>query len=350
MLLMRKLLAVVLWLIFPIVLRGQVETDSLPKHSGAMTLDLTTPAAAPPMLVGWSYAGGIPLPQDPAWTVKLLSVYDEAARPVVQFRNDQTKVTLSFILFENLSGKPTSEGCRQDLMEGLRKSQGELLSNSSSGTLDDGHGGTFATASHFTRLTSKTHNHDVFAFSGNAKTCAEAHASTIGGSPDEEKNLAAALALFHPDLSYRPTCAHYLPEANAFYKQAPMTGAPFYDACLKTIPKDTQDATQVHDRRLAVDQIVIALGMAGQVARARHYADDAIKLDPDYPLNYYNLACADAEEGKASAARVHLEQAFARRQNTLAGEELPDPEKDDSILKLKGNTEFWAFVQAIPKS
>ena len=230
-------------------------------RGNAMLSGKTPPANAPEMLVGWSIPGGIPLPKDPDWNLQLLTVYNNAGRPVAQFHGEKTHLNLSFILFENLSGKPTPEGCREDVMEPIRKEQGELISNPTMGKLDDGHGGTFATASHLTRLAGSSHNHDVFAFAGNAKTCAEIHASTISGIPDEDKNLAAALALFHPDLAYRPTCADYLPEAAVFYKQSPITGAPFYDACLNTIPEDTKDSTEISFRRLATDQIVIALGV-----------------------------------------------------------------------------------------
>ena len=87
--------------------------------------------------------------------------------------------------------------------------------------------------------------------------------------------------------------------------------------------------------------------MSGDLKGSRAVAEQAIAADPDYPLNYYNLACADAEAGNAAQARVHLEQAFARKANVLKGESMPDPATDDSISKLKGNAEFWAFVQGL---
>jgi hypothetical protein len=94
----------------------------------------------------------------------------------------------------------------------------------------------------------------------------------------------------------------------------------------------------------------MSLGMSGDLKNSRAVAEMAIAADPDYPLNYYNLACADAEEGKASDAKIHLQQAFDRRANVLKGESMPDPSKDDSFLKLKKNKEFWAFVLALPKN
>ena len=91
----------------------------------------------------------------------------------------------------------------------------------------------------------------------------------------------------------------------------------------------------------------MALGMSGDLKNGRAVAELAASADPDYPINYYNLACADAEQGNAAQAKLHLQQAFDRRVNVLQGEQMPDPTKDDSILKLKGDKEFWAFVQSL---
>ena len=93
----------------------------------------------------------------------------------------------------------------------------------------------------------------------------------------------------------------------------------------------------------------MSLGMSGDFKDSRAVAENAIATDPDYPLNYYNLACADAEQGDATSAKLHLQQAFDRQANVLKGESMPDPTKDDSILKLKKNEAFWAFVLTLPK-
>ena len=90
--------------------------------------------------------------------------------------------------------------------------------------------------------------------------------------------------------------------------------------------------------------------MNGNLQGSRSYAERGIKKDPDYPLNYYNLACADAEEGNAKDAKLHLQQAFDRKANTIPGAKLPDPTKDDSIVKLKKDKTFWAFVETLSTS
>jgi len=94
----------------------------------------------------------------------------------------------------------------------------------------------------------------------------------------------------------------------------------------------------------------MSLGMSGDAKNSRAVAEKAIAADPDYPINYYNLACADAEQGNAIDAKTHLQQAFDRRANVLKGESMPNPTKDDSLLTLKKDKAFWAFVLALSKN
>jgi hypothetical protein len=122
--------------------------------------------------------------------------------------------------------------------------------------------------------------------------------------------------------------------------------APIYEGAL-TLVDSVPDSTQW--RRVTTDQASMSYGIAGDLKHSRALNEAAILKDPDYPLYYYNLACADAEGGDAATARTHLEQAYARRANALKGETLPDASKDDSILKLEANKDFWAFVQSLPK-
>ena len=205
----------------------------------------------------------------------------------------------------------------------------------------------YATVSHLTQLPGGGRNHDLFAFAGNKKVCAEVHVSTVAGKPDEDKHFQEALAEFHPELDYIPNSLDYFTLASTFYRESPMLAAPFYDASVKSLPAELKEPELITRRRIATDNIVMALGMSGNLKASRAYAERAIKLDPDYPLNYYNLACADAEEGKAAEAKLHLQQAFDRKANTIPGEHLPDPTEDDSILKLKKDKDFWAFVQTL---
>jgi tetratricopeptide (TPR) repeat protein len=300
------------------------------------------------MLVPWYGPGSIALPTGSEWKLNLITAYDNAARPVAQFENKTTNVIASFIIVENKSGKPTAESCREDAMSAIRKGEsGPLLSNQTEGEMSDGHGGTFAIASHFTYIDKASHNHDVFAFAGDKKTCAEIHISTVSGKPDEEKRLADALAEFHPDLAYKATWFDYFGMGTALYEQSPMLAAPFFDSSLKGMPADLKDPAFITDRRLATDVVIVALERMGNLKASRTYAQHAIETDPDYPLTYYHLACMDAEQGKAADAKLQLQQAFARKANAIESEPFPDPTRDVSILKLKNDTDFWSFVQTL---
>lgn len=94
----------------------------------------------------------------------------------------------------------------------------------------------------------------------------------------------------------------------------------------------------------------MAYGISGDIQKTRMLLNATVQADPAYPLNYYNLACADAEEGNAADAKLHLQQAFDWKANVIPGENLPDPTQDDSLLKLKDDKAFWSFVEDLKKS
>jgi len=144
----------------------------------------------------------------------------------------------------------------------------------------------------------------------------------------------------------------YLPKFNDIFQYAQIlygnhmyeAAAPIFEQALATL-QDVNDQTKW--RRVATDQAGMAYGLAGDIPKARALFNAAIAADPDYPMYYYNLACADAEEKKLADARTHLQQAFARKANVIQGETMPDPTKDDSFLPYRDNKEFWTFVQSL---
>lgn len=109
----------------------------------------------------------------------------------------------------------------------------------------------------------------------------------------------------------------------------PADGAPF--------------SSMVVPARVMRDQAGMSYGIAENDREARSLFEEGVAKDPDDPMNYYNLACADAGENKLAAARAHLH----RKANMISGERLPLPTKDDSFLPYKGNKEFWSFLQKL---
>jgi tetratricopeptide (TPR) repeat protein len=131
-----------------------------------------------------------------------------------------------------------------------------------------------------------------------------------------------------------------------FRNQEYAAAGPMFEKALGQI-KETKGFDSKTWRRVATDQAGMSYGISGNVKKARSMFEGAIAKDPDYPLYYYNLACADAEEKNLPDARKHLEQAFDRKANTLAGEKMPDPTQDDSFTPYKDNKEFWSFLEGL---
>ena len=101
------------------------------------------------------------------------------------------------------------------------------------------------------------------------------------------------------------------------------------------------------DARILTDQLVMAYGISGQLEKAHALLDSAIKRDPGYPLNYYNRACALAEQGHKSEMLGALKDAFERRQNVLQVEQLPDPRKDSSFEKYLHDAGFMKLMEEL---
>jgi len=301
------------------------------------------------MLVTWFGRGGIALPNGQDWKAEMLTVYDKGTRPVAQYSKSNSGLTVSFILFENLSGQAVAEGCRSDAINPILAHDSKLISKRVDGEVKNAAGERLATT--FYRLDLDVagghHSANLFGFAGDAKTCAEIHISSVAETPAEEERMRAVLTDFHPDVAYQPTALDYFRMASILFKNSPGLAAPYYKSSLDAMPGGASSLTM---RRVATDQLVMSLGMSGDLKNSRAVAENAIAADPDYPLNYYNLACVDAEQGNRADAKLHLQQAFDRRANVLKGESMPDPTQDDSILKLKNDKAFWAFVLSLPKN
>jgi len=80
------------------------------------------------MLVTWFGPGAIALPDGQDWKAEMLTVYDNVTRPVAQFSKADTGLTVSFSVFENLSGKPSAEGCREDAINPILEHDAKLIS------------------------------------------------------------------------------------------------------------------------------------------------------------------------------------------------------------------------------
>jgi tetratricopeptide (TPR) repeat protein len=307
-----------------------------------------TAARDPLMLVTSFGPGSIALPLSADWKPELLTVYESGKRPMAQFSNDRIKTGVSFLLFENRSGTATAQGCREDSISPIVKKYGTVIYKRSDKTSKLAEGVEIATTAYTLEMDGAkgTRQRNLFAFAGNATTCAEAHLSSTVDTPEEAAQMQGALKEFHPNLAYTPAAIDLYRIGQLLFKREPGLAVPYFKASLNAMPADTGYSTP---RRITTDQLAMALGLSGDWKGSREVAEKAVAADPDYPMNYYNLACADAEQGDTVNARKHLQDAFDRRKNLVPGASMPDASKNDSILKLKKDDAFWEFVTSLPK-
>lgn len=162
-----------------------------------------------------------------------------------------------------------------------------------------------------------------------------------------DPDLRKIFSSYQLDQSYVPTFRDIFLYAQILYNARMYKGAaPVFEIALDKLRENPGPDTKTM-KRVVTDQAGMAYGMSGDIPKARAIFEKAIADDPDYPMYYYNLACADAEEKKLPAARLHLQEAFAQKANVIAGESLPDPKQDDSFLPYRNEKDFWTFLETL---
>ncbi len=120
--------------------------------------------------------------------------------------------------------------------------------------------------------------------------------------------------------------------------------APYAEAL--RLEKKGSKLTQV-EHRVLIDQLAMAYGISGQLSESKKLLQSAISEDPEYPLNYYNLACAHAESGNKADALKNLALAFEHKQHMLEGEVIPNPKEDSSFAKYLGDKDFIELMKKL---
>jgi len=307
-----SLLSVIyLCIFYPPSLRAQTEPFSLPLHKGAMLLDLS------------------------GYQVKQSSAKPEGKELGLRV-HDQDSMEALIFLFLTPEKAQTAASCRDAEIKELNRN-GTIKRQDQPIEKDKVD---FVT----TLITHPNGHQNFYSFHGTGDQCLSISVYADRGTTLDLAKASSFLVRQSYDPQYSPKPKNKFIYANVLYHTGQYRASvPIYKSYLET-DEGTKDLSM---RRIATDNMGMALGMSGQVDDARKVFTDAIKTDSTYPLYYFNLACADAEQGNAKDAQFHLKQAFDRKANTLPGETLPDPTKDDSILKLRKDQAFWSFVQTL---
>ncbi len=192
------------------------------------------------------------------------------------------------------------------------------------------------------------------AFVASGDLCGDLLFSAAGVKPGDEEAYRQTMEIAKKTLltlTFEPIAKPMFKDAFAYaeveYRRHQYAGAAI--AYRSALGKVEQSGDPIRFGRIVTDQLSISLGLSGDLSGSRKVNEAAIKKDPDYPLYYYELACADAEVGDPRAAQEHLQQAFDRRTHVMQGERFPDPTADDSLQKLREDAAFWSLAQRIGK-
>jgi len=169
---------------------------------------------------------------------------------------------------------------------------------------------------------------------------------------EDDADLKEGFRSFQLDPGYAPQFGDLALYAQILFQEHEYrAAAPIFEKALAVVPSDGGLFPSAElARRVIRDQTGMSYGVSGELAKARRIFEEGTVKDPDYPMNYYNLACADASENKLSEARIHLQQAFDRKANVNPGETLPVPTQDDFFLPYKSNQEFWIFLERLQEN
>ena len=99
--------------------------------------------------------------------------------------------------------------------------------------------------------------------------------------------------------------------------------------------------------KVLVDNLGMAYGISGDLDRAKETFEYGISKAPDYPMFYYNMACTYGEKKDRDKAIEYLKLAFARRENMIEGEQMPNPATDSSFESFMNDKVFLAALEEL---
>jgi hypothetical protein len=285
------------------------------------------------------------------WSANGFTIIQSSAKPngnEIGIRGQDESHRLTFLGFLFLfpeQASLTSLKCRDGVLGPAEKANPSLTIASTGETASPG-----SLPVAWVTYTAKGTNglvYSVRAFIATGDICGDLEFYSAKPISADDVDLKSILASYQLDEHYMPKFSDLFVYAQLLYKsQQYSTAAPMFEEALGKLKDEPRAATK-DGKRVLVDQAGMAYGMSGEVGKARAIFQKAVVEDPDYPLYYYNLACADAEENKLADARLHLQQAFARKANLIAGETMPEPTKDNSFLPHRDNQDFWMFLESL---
>lgn len=281
------------------------------------------------------------------WTAPSFTVTQMSAKPrgmEIGVRGAEKAAKLSFLGFLFRVSEPASpQSCRDGQVAELKREPGAKVV--ATPDVERGADGKLPIAETENQDNRGGTHYSVTGFLGGGHVCMSLEFYSDTPLRADDPAIKPILDSLRYDPDYKPQFKDAFLYGQLLYdRHAFGEAAPYFE---QAIALAGSEGESLKWKRVATDQAGMAYGIAGNLTKSREIFNAAIARDPDYPLYYYNLACADAEAKDLTAAKKHLEQAFERKQNVIPGEEMPNPSEDDSFTPYKSDKQFWAFVTSL---
>ena len=285
------------------------------------------------------------------WSIDGFTVIENSAKPNgreigIRGRDASGRLTfLGFLFLAPETAPMTSAKCRDAALAQDKKTNASLnaakiseIARTSSLPL--------ALATYSTANRDGSLGYRVRGFVATSDICGDLEFYSTKPISDDDADLKKAFGSYQLEPTYTPQFVDLFSYAQVLFLHHEYRSAgPMFEKALTVVPSDGAPFKSAKfARRVTRDQAGMSYGISDNLTKARSIFEKGIAEDPDYPMNYYNLACADASDKKLSDARNHLQQAFDRKANINPGETMPVPTQDDSFLPYKDDKEFWAFL------
>ena len=135
---------------------------------------------------------------------------------------------------------------------------------------------------------------------------------------------------------------NFLAESQQFMNGNYSASIPLYESVLKQDNLLTKDYWYV-----LIDNLGMAYGITGDLKSAEKLFKYGLTKDATYPMFYFELACASAENNDMKSCISYLKTANKFKKNVLPGETFPDPAKDDSFQRFMNNAEFLEALKEL---
>lgn len=190
------------------------------------------------------------------------------------------------------------------------------------------------------------HQKNVFGYATSGNMGVDFHISKLAYSPAEDKFFDLLINGARLLQDYRPDSAAEFGYGSIYYlHQEWATASLHYEKALQQ--EKQKRALNQTQWNVLVDNLGMAYGMAGDLAKAKAVYEYGIKENPTYPMFHYNMACAEAELGNRDAALDQLRAAFQYKSGSIPGEGIPDPIKDDSFKRYVSDPQFTKLAREL---